>query len=145
MLIVITYATIFTTILMLFSDSNISTSIILLITFVMLIGGSYLKNTASMNEYYYGCFYSDGKLVEATISGKNSFFPGEEKQKIYKTILYFIPTGNAIMMSNKLLHIDPDIEHRSDYNNTMILLSSISEIFIFTAIGMSIFNKKQLK
>ena len=53
-----------------------------------------------------------------------SRFPGEKKAKEYKNILYIMPAGQATMILNKLSP-EQDVENRRDYNNTILLLSSI--------------------
>ena len=128
---------------MLFSEVALSVSICLLMAFTMFVGSVNLEDKVTMERYYYESHWDNGSLLEVSIIGENSSFPGEEKRRLYQTMLYLMPTGNALMMSNKISRDIPNntaniMEHRLDYNNTIILLSSISEILILTVIGMSV-------
>ena len=145
-LIVTVYATIFTAVSMVFREAIVSTAFGLLLGFTMLTSSFYLGRQIAMDMFYYGKTRINGELTEVRIISENPNFPGEKKRNFYQKILYLIPTGNAVMMSNKISKTEEfDVENRGEYSNRMIMMSSVGEIIIFTLIGMGLFNKKQLK
>ncbi len=143
-MITITYSAIFTFIAFVLSDTTAATSLVLLVTFLMFLAGLHLVNKIGESEYFYAITMEGDEIVEAIKMEKNPFFLGEEKRKIYQNILYCIPSGDAMLMANKFIRTT-DIEHRLDYNNTIMELYLAGETVLFTLAGMVIFNKKQLK
>ena len=138
------YSAIFTLIGLVLSDITASIAMVLLITFLMFLAGMNLVNKVEQSKYNYGITMDGDELVEATIMDDNPFFPGEEKIKIYKSILYFNPTGDAMLMAKKFTKT-VDIENRLDYSNVSMVLALAGETILFTLAGMGIFQKKQLR
>jgi len=134
-MIIVTYATIFTTISLLCSDITISTVINIILVLLMYVAGQSLYLTANSEEFIYcTTYYEEGK-VEREIIGINPNYPGETKKKICKFILYIMPTGQASILSNNSDSTDKNI----------LLLYSIGVTVIFATIGGFLFNKKELK
>ncbi len=145
-IIIIADSAIFTFITLLLSDVTTSTTMILLVTFLMFVAGLKLVNEVKQSKYYYDIDIDmkSNKIIEVSIMEENPFFPGEEKRKIYQSILYMIPSGDTMLMANKFTQTI-DIENRLGYSNSIILLALAGETVLFTVAGMVIFNKKQLK
>lgn len=124
MIIIIEYSAVFTFIALICSDINLSAVIGLILVFILFITSSFLIEKVNEPQYYYSTISIGEEIIEKTIMGENIRFLGEKKSKVYKNILYIMPSGQAAMILNKLSP-DQDVENRRNYNNTKLILCSV--------------------
>ena len=99
---------------------------------------------------YLSCFYVNKSkdissiLIDIVSSSHNQKtnpnYPGEEKVKVAKTILFFIPQGQANQIANKI-----DERNTIDENLYQLPIYSITLIIFINLSGSYLFLKKELK
>lgn len=108
-----------------------------------IVVGIVLLMTAS---FFYNalCIPENSTFVELTNDGivtyetaPNPDYVKEPMRTVYRTVVNSLPTGQAILLAN---HGQEDIA-----NYPTMIISSIAELFVLTAVGVAIFRKKDLK
>lgn len=125
---IVTYASIFTFISLICTDMTKSTVISILLVLVMFIINGAISQTASAEKFITNIVYDNEEIIP------NPNYPGDTKKKIAQTVLYIIPTGQA-----------SEIQDYKNLDTKRLLLSSISVSIIITIMGIYCFCKEDLK
>lgn len=130
---IVTYASIFTFISLICTDMTKSTVISILLVLVMFIINGAISQTASAEKFITNRVYDNEEIIAEEIM-PNPNYPGDTKKKIAQTILYIIPIGQA-----------SEIQDYKNLDTKRLLLSSISVSIIITIMGIYCFCKEDLK
>lgn len=140
-MIIIAYSSIFNFIALICSNITISTVTSLLLILIMFVTDMFLSPTANSTEYIQKNIVMDeqGNVTYEVV--KNEDYPGKLVQTICKTISNFNPVSQAIEISGNKINMNEE-----DFNNMKVYpLYSLGLIIIITAIGIYLFNIKELK
>ena len=140
-MIIIVYSSIFNFIALICSNITISTVTSLLLILIMFVTDMLLSPTANSTEYIQKNIVMDeqGNVTYEVV--KNEDYPGKLVQTICKTISNFNPVSQAIEISGNKIEMNEE-----DFNNLKRYpLYSLGLIIIITAIGIYLFNIKELK
>lgn len=140
-MIIIVYSSIFNFIALICSNITISTVSSLLLILIMFVIDMFLSPTANSTEYIQKNIVMDeqGNVTYEVV--KNEDYPGKLVQTICKTISNFNPVSQAIEISGNKIEMNEE-----DFNNLKRYpLYSLGLIIIITAIGIYLFNIKELK
>ena len=140
-MIIIVYSSIFNFIALICSNITISTVTSLLLILIMFVTDMFLSPTANSTEYIQKNKVMDeqGNVTYEVV--KNEDYPGKLVQTICKTISNFNPVSQAIEISGNKINMNEE-----DFNNMKVYpLYSLGLIIIITAIGIYLFNIKELK
>ena len=140
-MIIIVYSSIFNFIALICSNITISTVTSLLLILIMFVTDMFLSPTANSTEYIQKNKVMDeqGNITYEVV--KNEDYPGKLVQTICKTISNFNPVSQAIEISGNKINMNEE-----DFNNMKVYpLYSLGLIIIITAIGIYLFNIKELK
>ena len=140
-MIIIVYSSIFNFIALICSNITISTVSSLLLILIMFVIDMLLSPTANSTEYIQKNIVMDeqGNVTYEVV--KNEDYPGKLVQTICKTISNFNPVSQAIEISGNKINMNEE-----DFNNMKVYpLYSLGLIIIITAIGIYLFNIKELK
>ena len=140
-MIIIVYSSIFNFIALICSNITISTVTSLLLILIMFVTDMFLSPTANSTEYIQKNIVMDeqGNVTYEVV--KNEDYPGKLVQTICKTISNFNPVSQAIEISGNKINMNEE-----DFNNMKVYpLYSLGLIIIITAIGIYLFNIKELK
>ena len=140
-MIIIVYSSIFNFIALICSNITISTVTSLLLILIMFVTDMFLSPTANSTEYIQKNIVMDeqGNVTYEVV--KNEDYPGKLVQTICKTISNFNPVSQAIEISGNKIEMNEE-----DFNNLKRYpLYSLGLIIIITAIGIYLFNIKELK
>ena len=140
-MIIIVYSSIFNFIALICSNITISTVTSLLLILIMFVIDMLLSPTANSTEYIQKNKVMDeqGNITYEIV--KNEDYPGKLVQTICKTISNFNPVSQAIEISGNKINMNEE-----DFNNMKVYpLYSLGLIIIITAIGIYLFNIKELK
>ena len=140
-MIIIVYSSIFNFIALICSNITISTVSSLLLILIMFVIDMLLSPTANSTEYIQKNIVMDeqGNVTYEVV--KNEDYPGKLVQTICKTISNFNPVSQAIEISGNKIEMNEE-----DFNNLKRYpLYSLGLIIIITAIGIYLFNIKELK
>lgn len=140
-MIIIVYSSIFNFIALICSNITISTVSSLLLILIMFVTDMFLSPTANSTEYIQKNKVMDeqGNITYEIV--KNEDYPGKIIQTTCKTIINFNPVSQAIEISGNKINMNEE-----DFNNMKVYpLYSLGLIIIITAIGIYLFNIKELK
>ena len=140
-MIIIVYSSIFNFIALICSNITISTVSSLLLILIMFVIDMLLSPTANSTEYIQKNIVMDeqGNITYEIV--KNEDYPGKIIQTTCKTIINFNPVSQAIEISGNKINMNEE-----DFNNMKVYpLYSLGLIIIITAIGIYLFNIKELK
>ena len=140
-MIIIAYSSIFNFIALICSNITISTVSSLLLILIMFVIDMLLSPTANSTEYIQKNKVMDeqGNITYEIV--KNEDYPGKIIQTTCKTIINFNPVSQAIEISGNKINMNEE-----DFNNMKVYpLYSLGLIIIITAIGIYLFNIKELK
>ena len=140
-MIIIVYSSIFNFIALICSNITISTVSSLLLILIMFVIDMLLSPTANSTEYIQKNIVMDeqGNVTYEVV--KNEDYPGKLVQTICKTISNFNPVSQAIEISGNKINMNEE-----NFNNMKVYpLYSLGLIIIITAIGIYLFNIKELK
>ena len=140
-MIIIVYSSIFNFIALICSNITISTVSSLLLILIMFVIDMLLSPTANSTEYIQKNKVMDeqGNITYEIV--KNEDYPGKIIQTTCKTIINFNPVSQAIEISGNKINMNEE-----DFNNMKVYpLYSLGLIIIITAIGIYLFNIKELK
>ena len=140
-MIIIAYSSIFNFIALICSNITISTVTSLLLILIMFVTDMFLSPTANSTEYIQKNKVMDeqGNITYEIV--KNEDYPGKIIQTTCKTIINFNPVSQAIEISGNKINMNEE-----DFNNMKVYpLYSLGLIIIITAIGIYLFNIKELK
>ena len=140
-MIIIVYSSIFNFIALICSNITISTVSSLLLILIMFVIDMLLSPTANSTEYIQKNIVMDEKGNVTYEVVKNEDYPGKLVQTICKTISNFNPVSQAIEISGNKINMNEE-----NFNNMKVYpLYSLGLIIIITAIGIYLFNIKELK
>ncbi len=140
-MIIIVYSSIFNFIALICSNITISTVSSLLLILIMFVIDMLLSPTANSTEYIQKNIVMDEKGNVTYEVVKNEDYPGKLVQTICKTISNFNPVSQAIEISGNKINMNEE-----DFNNMKVYpLYFLGLIIIITAIGIYLFNIKELK
>ena len=140
-MIIIVYSSIFNFIALICSNITISTVSSLLLILIMFVIDMLLSPTANSTEYIQKNIVMNKKGNVTYEVVKNEDYPGKLVQTICKTISNFNPVSQAIEISGNKINMNEE-----DFNNMKVYpLYSLGLIIIITAIGIYLFNIKELK
>lgn len=126
-LIIIAYCSVFHFITMICSEITIATTISILIFIGMFILESSLGYIANNRKYITNSHWENG--IEQIISQEpNPNYPGDEKVKLAKTIILFIPQGQASKLANRDTE---DLYQMPIYSIILISIINIGGIYLF--------------
>ena len=140
-MIIIVYSSIFNFIALICSNITISTVSSLLLILIMFVIDMLLSPTANSTEYIQKNKVMDeqGNITYEIV--KNEDYLGKIIQTTCKTIINFNPVSQAIEISGNKINMNEE-----DFNNMKVYpLYSLGLIIIITAIGIYLFNIKELK
>ena len=140
-MIIIAYSSIFNFIALICSNITISTVSSLLLILIMFVIDMLLSPTANSTEYIQKNKVMDeqGNITYEIV--KNEDYLGKIIQTTCKTIINFNPVSQAIEISGNKIEMNEE-----DFNNLKRYpLYSLGLIIIITAIGIYLFNIKELK
>ena len=140
-MIIIVYSSIFNFIALICSNITISTVSSLLLILIMFVIDMLLSPTANSTEYIQKNIVMDeqGNITYEIV--KNEDYSGKIIQTTCKTIINFNPVSQAIEISGNKIEMNEE-----DFNNLKRYpLYSLGLIIIITAIGIYLFNIKELK
>ena len=140
-MIIIAYSSIFNFIALICSNITISTVSSLLLILIMFVIDMLLSPTANSTEYIQKNKVMDeqGNITYEIV--KNEDYLGKIIQTTCKTIINFNPVSQAIEISGNKINMNEE-----DFNNMKVYpLYSLGLIIIITAIGIYLFNIKELK
>ena len=153
-LLIIAYSSIATFLVMTISNSTIVILTIMIVTFGSFVFGFYSRNEAQKikNPYY---VYQDenGELITEVIDDEYNSYPGDFLVNLHDKLLKINPIGQALVICQDSVTIYSGIEPfqmlgsftTKEIDMTKFPIYSIADIIVFTALGLIIFNKKELK
>lgn len=161
---VIAFCSVCTMLSMIIQSKAIMAIISITSIFVLMFGSAIISDRLNQPKNFVYSEITDG--VEKVISEPNSYYVGGTKRKIYIFLNDFLPTSQSIKFyQNSALNVEEDdksenqtlntdisadenilnmIEEKESHLWTLVLYSSIN-IVITTAIGLFVFQKKNIK
>lgn len=161
---VIAFCSVCTMLSMIIQSKAIMAIISITSIFVLMFGTAIISNRLNQPKNFVYSEITDG--VEKVISEPNSYYVGGTKRKVYIFLNDFLPTSQSIKFyQNSALNVEEDnksenqtlntdisadedilnmIEEKESHLWTLVLYSSIN-IVITTAIGLFVFQKKNIK
>ncbi|MCI8548311.1 MAG: ABC transporter permease subunit [Bacilli bacterium] len=129
---IITYSSIFTFLAMIISNKTITAIVSIMLAFGMMITA-----ITCMNILYTPKTIQEAKMVDGETKMEevpNPKYPSEKKKKVCQTLLNINPTGQMFQIADNSIS-----------NIKKLPLYSLGIIVIFTASGIMLFKKKELK
>lgn len=161
---VIAFCSVCTMLSMIIQSKAIMAIISITSIFVLMFGSAIISDRLNQPKNFVYSEITDG--VEKVISEPNSYYVGGTKRKVYIFLNDFLPTSQSIKFyQNSALNVEEDnksenqtlntdisadedilnmIEEKESHLWTLVLYSSIN-IVITTAIGLVVFQKKNIK
>lgn len=161
---VIAFCSVCTMLSMIIQSKAIMAIISITSIFVLMFGSAIISGRLNQPKNFGYSEITDG--VEKVISEPNSYYVGGTKRKVYIFLNDFLPTSQSIKFyQNSALNVEEDnksenqtlntdisadedilnmIEEKESHLWTLVLYSSIN-IVITTAIGLFVFQKKNIK
>lgn len=161
---VIAFCSVCTMLSMIIQSKAIMAIISITSIFVLMFGSAIISDRLNQPKNFVYSEITDG--VEKVISEPNSYYVGGTKRKVYIFLNDFLPTSQSIKFyQNSALNVEEDdksenqtlntdisadedilnmIEEKESHLWTLVLYSSIN-IVITTAIGLFVFQKKNIK
>lgn len=161
---VIAFCSICTMLSMIIQSKAVMAIISITSIFVLLFATTIINDRLNQPKNYIYSEMTDG--VEKVVSEPNSYYVDGTKRKIYIFLMDFLPTSQSVKFySNSALNVEEDdksknqnlntdisadedilnmIEEKESHLWTLVLYSSIN-IVITTAIGLFVFQKKNIK
>lgn len=161
---VIAFCSVCTMLSMIIQSKAIMAIISITSIFVLMFGTAIISDRLNQPKNFVYSEITDG--VEKVISEPNSYYVGGTKRKVYIFLNDFLPTSQSIKFyQNSALNVEEDnksenqtlntdisadedilnmIEEKESHLWTLVLYSSIN-IVITTAIGLFVFQKKNIK
>ncbi len=161
---VIAFCSVCTMLSMIIQSKAIMAIISITSIFVLMFGSAIISDRLNQPKNFVYYEITDG--VEKVISEPNSYYVGGTKRKVYIFLNDFLPTSQSIKFyQNSALNVEEDnksenqtlntdisadedilnmIEEKESHLWTLVLYSSIN-IVITTAIGLFVFQKKNIK
>lgn len=161
---VIAFCSVCTMLSMIIQSKAVMAIISITSIFVLMFGSAIISDRLNQPKNFVYSEITDG--VEKVISEPNSYYVGGTKRKVYIFLNDFLPTSQSIKFyQNSALNVEEDnksenqtlntdisadedmwnmIEEKESHLWTLVLYSSIN-IVITTAIGLFVFQKKNIK
>lgn len=147
-LIVIVYCTIYNLITMLCKDASASLVACVIIFIIMFVAMMFVSTKLMEKPFTKVTKYNIQGEIEFSSEEINPNYPGETTIKIYKTMNYLIPTGQASILQNACTEMsefdEKEINQRKQYLDEMPIYA-ISEIILLNIIGIFLFKIQELK
>lgn len=144
-IIIITYASIFTCITLLCSDITVSTVSCMILVLMMFIASMALSSTANAMKYRETYIQTENGEIEVH-QKLNPDYPGDLKKNVAKTILYCLPTGQTSQIISQISKKPFQItNYMSDAELKTVFLYSVGVTIVITGVGMYCFKRKDLK
>ena len=144
-IIIITYASIFTCITLLCSDITVSTGSCMILVLIMFIASMALSSTANTMKYRETYIQTENGEIEVH-QKLNPDYPGDLKKNVAKTILYCLPTGQTSQIISQISKKPFQItNYMSDAELKTVFLYSVGVTIVITGVGMYCFKRKDLK
>lgn len=144
-IIIITYASIFTCITLLCSDITVSTVSCMILVLIMFIASMALSSTANTMKYRETYIQTENGEIEVH-QKLNPDYPGDLKKNVAKTILYCLPTGQTSQIISQISKKPFQItNYMSDDELKTVFLYSVGVLIVITGVGMYCFKRKDLK
>ena len=144
-IIIITYASIFTCITLLCSDITVSTVSCMILVLIMFIASMALSSTANTMKYRETYIQTENGEIEVH-QKLNPDYPGDLKKNVAKTILYCLPTGQTSQIISQISKKPFQItNYMSDAELKTVFLYSVGVTIVITGVGMYFFKRKDLK
>lgn len=144
-IIIITYASIFTCITLLCSDITVSTVSCMILVLIMFIASMALSSTANTMKYRETYIQTENGEIEVH-QKLNPDYPGDLKKNVAKTILYCLPTGQTSQIISQISKKPFQItNYMSDDELKTVFLYSVGVTIVITGVGMYCFKRKDLK
>lgn len=144
-IIIITYASIFTCITLLCSDITVSTVSCMILVLIMFIASMALSSTANAMKYRETYIQTENGEIEVH-QKLNPDYPGDLKKNVAKTILYCLPTGQTSQIISQISKKPFQItNYMSDDELKTVFLYSVGVTIVITGVGMYCFKRKDLK
>lgn len=144
-IIIITYASIFTCITLLCSDITVSTVSCMILVLIMFIASMALSSTANTMKYRETYIQTENGEIEVH-QKLNPDYPGDLKKNVAKTILYCLPTGQTSQIISQISKKPFQItNYMSDAELKTVFLYSVGVTIVITGVGMYCFKRKDLK
>ena len=144
-IIIITYASIFTCITLLCSDITVSTGSCMILVLIMFIASMALSSTANTMKYRETYIQTENGEIEVH-QKLNPDYPGDLKKNVAKTILYCLPTGQTSQIISQISKKPFQItNYMSDDELKTVFLYSVGVTIVITGVGMYCFKRKDLK
>lgn len=147
-MIIVMYSTIFNCITLLCNDITVSTIICIMFVVIMYIADIKLAIIANTEKYNYEITYNEKGEETKQIIGLNPNYPGETNQNIAKNIRNFMPVGQT----NQIMEVVSEqtgqiiMNYKNEIPDTKHLFGySLGNIIIINAMGIYVFNKKEIK
>lgn len=136
MTLTIAYAAIFVLLSMVISRRTNAAIVSLLLSFALLFAGSYIKSRLDQPEFFEPVIYMmDGSVKEIEERMPNPGYLTGSKREVYEFLYDFLPGSQSLSLSGMY---EPNADLRlGDY--------SLIQALAFTALGVIIFRKKDLK
>jgi len=134
-LMIVSYCSIFTFLMMLISNKAITAIISVVLAFGMLICALINLSVLSESEYIHTADIINMETSEFVYKEvPNPKYPSEQKKKVHQTLLDINPAGQAFQ-----------IVGRTVPNLNILPIYSLGIIILFTSFGIRLFKKKELK
>ena len=149
---ILAYSSIITFLIMLISNSTVVVLTMMIVTLGSFIFGFFCYNEAIKLEYEYSVYQNEaGERV--TEKYKNNMYPGDFMVNLYDKLLKINPLGQAFTITNDAVTITDGVEGyfwlgtimTKKIDTSKFPLYSIIDIIAFTAVGIILFNRKELK
>ena len=149
---ILAYSSIITFLGMLISNSTVVVLTIMIVALGSFIFGFFCYNEAIKLEYQYSVYQNEaGERV--TEKYKNNSYPGNFAVKVYDKLLKINPLGQAFTITNDAVTITDGVEGyfwlgtimTKEIDTSNFSIYSIADIIVFTALGLILFDRKELK
>ena len=153
-LLILAYSSIITFFGMTISNSTVAVLVIMIVTVSLFILGFYSYNQAIKIKYPYNVFQDEsGERVTEYIKDEFYSYPGDFCVKLHDILLKINPLGQALTINSDVVTIYDGVEGyfwlgtvtTKSIDMSKFPIYSLADIIGFAALGLIIFNKKELK
>lgn len=153
-LLIIAYSSIITFLGMTISNSTVVVLTIMIVTVGSFVFGFYSHSKAEKIKNPYYVYQNDsGEIITEAMDSDYNRYPGDFLVNLYDKLLKINPLGQALTMCQDAVTIYSGVEPYQVYGSfttkdidmSKFPIYSIADVIVFTALGLIIFNKKELK
>lgn len=135
LMILIAYCSIFNAITLICSDITVATVINIILFLAMFTVCNAVFSIVNIPEYITDTFYDEYGNAHILEKEVNPNYPSEFRRNVCQTILNILPIGQSMQLS----------DYKENANTKVLMLYSFIVIVLSNAIGIYLFNKKELK